>query len=100
MVQASQVLDEVSEPKGLRLAAGDPGFRRDRGCLGFLQERGFLQYHGRIVTAVELPGEYAVLDFDLSLKPLPLNLNEVLQRGILAPLVTDQRSQDVLGVDT
>ena len=78
MVQACQVLDEVRKPKGLRFAAGNPGFRRDRGCLGFLQERSFLQNHGRINAAVELPGEDAVLDFDLSLKPLPLNLNEVL----------------------
>ena len=78
MVQASQVLDEVRKPNALRFTGCTPGFRRDGGCLGFLEESRFLEYHGRIVATVELPGEDAVLDFDLSLEPLPLNLNEVL----------------------
>ena len=77
-MQASQVLNEVRKPIALRFTGGTPRFRRDRGCLRFLQEWCFLQNHGRIVAAVELPGEDAVLDLHLSLKPLPLNLNEVL----------------------
>lgn len=56
MVQACKVLNEVRKSKGLRFTAVDHGFRRDRDCLRFLEERCFLQNHGRIVAAVELPG--------------------------------------------
>jgi hypothetical protein len=78
VVQACQVLYEVRKSNALRFTRGTPGFRRDRGCLRFLEESRFLKNHGRIVATVELPGEDAVLYFNLSLEPLPLNLNEVL----------------------